>query len=356
MSYRASMPTFAGGEIAATITARYDTAKYGTALERGRNTLGLPGGGAYNRPGLQFAGECQDYTKRAVLIPFTFSVDQSYALEFAHLTMRVFSGGAPVTRPRLTITAISQTNPVVVTIPGSGYQVGWDVYFEGVEGMVQINGRIGRVLDVDGDDVTLDIDASAFSAFTADTGGVLGDAEGGDGGYPPVDPNPPPPDIPDDPLPPPIIPPRCVWDQAWIGDGLRAAQAVVGSPLLMLSTDAEITYAGAVQAISFDQRPGVRLKTTDGVVLTCSTTAPVPVRRGDEVVFLRAGDLKKGQEVRCWRNGELFWNALASVSFVGSIRVARISANDGVYFAGDMRGAGIFTHNIKMDYLYEETV
>ena len=205
--YRAGQPTFAGGEIGASIAARYDTAKYSTALERARNTLGLPGGGAYNRSGFQFGAGTRDFTKRTVLLPFTFSTDQGYALEFSHLSMRVFSGGGLVVRPALTITAITRAAQAVVTVPDHGYELGWDVVFVGVVGMVEINGLTGRVVAIDGDDLTIDIDTSGFSAFTGDTGGVAGGGEGGGGGYPPVDPDAPPPDIPYVPQPPPINPP-----------------------------------------------------------------------------------------------------------------------------------------------------
>lgn len=345
MSYRAALPTFAGGEIAPAVSARYDTSKYGTALERARNTLGLMGGGAYNRPGFEFCAPVQDYTKASITLPFTFSTDQSYALEFSDYSMRVFSGGAPVTRPRLTITGITNAAQAIVTIPDSGYEAGWDVYFDGVEGMVEINGLTGRVVLVAGDDVTVDIDTTDFGVFTGDTGGVAGGGGGGTGGYPPVDPDAPPPDIPYDPEPPP----RCVWERAFVADGVRAADAKVGQPLTMMSTDGEITYAGAVQAISFHQRAGVRLFTTKGVKLTCSTTAPVPVLRGEDLVYIRAERLQKGDRVRVQIKGVLMWDDITRVAQIGPIRVAQISANDGIYLAGDREVAGIFTHNVKPD-------
>ena len=196
MSFRAALPTFAGGEIAQSIAARYDTAKYSTALERGRNTLGLPGGGSYNRAGFEWCGPCQDYTKRSYLLSFTFSTDQSYALEFSHLTMRVFSGGAPVIRPKLTITGITKAASAVVTVANHGYAVGWDVYFSGVLGMTEINSKTGRVIAVTTNTFTVDIDSRGFSTFTGDTGGIAGNANGGVGGYAPVDPDAPLPDIP----------------------------------------------------------------------------------------------------------------------------------------------------------------
>lgn len=201
--FRAPMPTFAGGEIAPSVASRFDTAKYATCLERGRNVLGLPGGGQYNRPGTEFGAAVRDHTKLARLLPFVFSTDQGYALEFSHLTMRVFSGGELVTRPRLIITAITKAASAVVTVPNHGYSVGWDVYFQGVLGMTEINGLTGRITAIAGNDITVNINSTGFSTFTADSGGIAGNALGGVGGYAPVDPNAPPPDIPYTPTVPP---------------------------------------------------------------------------------------------------------------------------------------------------------
>lgn len=203
MSFRAAQPTFAGGEIGKQIAARYDTSKYATALEKGRNVLLLPGGGLYNRPGFEFCDRVIDYTKASILFPFVFTVDQSYALEFSHLTMRVFSGGRPVRRPKLEITGITHAANAIVTAPGHDYEPGWRVQFEGVEGMVEINGLIATIVSVAGDNFTVDIDTTGFSAFTGDTGGAPGNAEGGTGGFPP--PPTEPPGVPDEGPPPPTI-------------------------------------------------------------------------------------------------------------------------------------------------------
>lgn len=206
MSFRNSQPTFSGGEVSDAVAARYDVSKYATALSRGRNCLGLPQGGQYNRPGFLFGDEVKDSTKEAVVLPFILSPGDAYALEFSPGKMRVFYRGDLVTRPPLTITGITQADPAVVTSPDHGYQVGWIVAFTGVEGMTEINGMRGTVLSVTTDTYTVDIDTTGFSAFTGDTGGVPGDDEGGEGGYPPPPPpgeDPPPPQIPDRPVRPP---------------------------------------------------------------------------------------------------------------------------------------------------------
>lgn len=47
MTFRASYPSFAGGEVSEAVAARWDVAKYTTALSLARNTLGFPQGGQY---------------------------------------------------------------------------------------------------------------------------------------------------------------------------------------------------------------------------------------------------------------------------------------------------------------------
>lgn len=209
---RNSQPTLAGGEVSDAVAARWDVAKYGTALARARNTLGLAQGGQYNRPGLIFGDAVKDSTKKAVLLPFVFSAGDSYAIEMTPGLMRLYYRGGLVTRPRLTITAITRGATTTVTAPYHGYAVGMTVTFDGVEGMVEINGLRGVILSVtNANTFVVAINSTGFSAFTGDTGGVPGNAAGGSGGEPSPPPpgeDPPPPEIPDEPIPPPYVPPR----------------------------------------------------------------------------------------------------------------------------------------------------
>lgn len=213
---RSGQPNFSGGEVSEAVAARYDVAKRAASLARARNVLTLPQGGFYSRAGLEYCDAVKDSTKIARLVPFIFAADQAYALEFSPNLMRVYFQGGLVTKPRITITAITQSNPATVTAPAHGYVVGETAVFLGVEGMVEINGLRGKILSIIGtDSFTVDIDTTGFSAFTGDTGGVPGDAGGGTGGEPPPPPpgeDPPPVEVPDDPPPPPR-PPRPGYEE-----------------------------------------------------------------------------------------------------------------------------------------------
>jgi hypothetical protein len=191
-------PTFSGGEIGDDLLARTDTAKYRTALRRARNVVGLPAGGVARRPGWRFGDEAHNSAYPVRVIPFQFSVNQGYAMVLGDHTLRFMSRGGYVLRKELLVTDITNGNPAVVTAPAHGYVVGWDVVFENIEGMTEINGVQARVTAVTANTITIDLDTTTFGVFTGSGGGVAGDAAGGSGGDPPL----PPPPAPTDPPPP----------------------------------------------------------------------------------------------------------------------------------------------------------
>jgi hypothetical protein len=88
--------SFSGGELAPSLHARSDLAKYSSGAKTLRNMFVLPHGGASNRPGTKFVAEVKNSAARVRLIPFQFSSSQTYVLEFGNLYMRVYSNGAQV--------------------------------------------------------------------------------------------------------------------------------------------------------------------------------------------------------------------------------------------------------------------
>lgn len=69
------------------------------------------------------------------------------------------------------VTAITATNPAVLTVSASAAEVGDVVILNGVAGMTEINGVPMKVLAVTSTTVTVDIDASGFTAYTS--GGAM---------------------------------------------------------------------------------------------------------------------------------------------------------------------------------------
>lgn len=87
---------FTAGEISPAMYGRTDFQKYQTAAKKLLNFICLPQGGVQNRPGLLFINEVKDSAKLHRLIPFQFSVEQAYALEFGDTTMRIYKDGGIV--------------------------------------------------------------------------------------------------------------------------------------------------------------------------------------------------------------------------------------------------------------------
>lgn len=89
-------PSFSAGEVAPATYARVDLARYYTALKTCRNFVVLPEGGAQNRSGTRFITEVKNSNARTRLIPFQFSTEQTYILEFGNLYIRFVSMGGQV--------------------------------------------------------------------------------------------------------------------------------------------------------------------------------------------------------------------------------------------------------------------
>lgn len=207
---RVDMPSFSAGEIGDDLLSRDDTLKYKAGLRRARNVFLAVGGGFYNRPGMIFVGQTRNPSHRTRLIPFQFSVEQGYAIELSHLTMRFIVNGGYVLQPELDVDYIGNEPQALVVMNGPhGYKVGQEVIFENIQGMTQINGKKARVIDVAPNQFRIDHDTSGYNMFTGSGGGVGGASQGGVGGLPPVAPPEPPPPVeqPQQPPPPPETPP-----------------------------------------------------------------------------------------------------------------------------------------------------
>lgn len=88
--------SFAAGEVAPSLYARVDNARYASALRTLRNFMVMRQGGVTNRPGTVFIEEVKDSSKVVRLIPFIFSADQTYILEFGDQYIRFYRNAAQI--------------------------------------------------------------------------------------------------------------------------------------------------------------------------------------------------------------------------------------------------------------------
>lgn len=121
------------GELAPSLFGRTDVDKYTRGCSTARNFFASYKGGMYSRPGLAYVGMCkQQYPTPPRDIPFQFSLNQGYVLEFGELYMRVKSDGAYVTEATKNVTSVSSSG--VFTVNAHGYSTGDWVYDLGNDG------------------------------------------------------------------------------------------------------------------------------------------------------------------------------------------------------------------------------
>ena len=99
MAVRITQNTFSGGEITPALIARNDISKYNSSLKTLRNGFIRQEGCVTNRSGLEFIGEVKYSDKKTRLIPFIFSPQQSYIIEFGEYYCRFIRNGGYIIYP-----------------------------------------------------------------------------------------------------------------------------------------------------------------------------------------------------------------------------------------------------------------
>lgn len=140
--------SFAGGIIGSELYGRLDLVKYQTGLAKCLNFWVLPHGPVQNRPGFGYVLEAKDSTKAVRVVPFAYSTEQTFVLEFGDQYVRFHTQGATLLESGLTITGITQANPGVLTYTGTDPANGDWMYLSGIVGMTELNGRYVKVANV----------------------------------------------------------------------------------------------------------------------------------------------------------------------------------------------------------------
>ncbi|HXH24046.1 MAG TPA: hypothetical protein VNI78_02280, partial [Vicinamibacterales bacterium] len=146
---RLLQPAFTSGEISPSLYARVDLALYQTGLRKLRNCFVRPHGGVSNRSGTQFVSPARNNEQTNVLIPFVFSTEQAYILEFSAGAIQVFANGGFVAGTltyTLTSVVVSPIGPshirTITTSTPHGRTVGETITIAGViaTGAYAVNG------------------------------------------------------------------------------------------------------------------------------------------------------------------------------------------------------------------------
>lgn len=145
------LTNFTGGEFSPRLAGRVDFRKYFDACKTLQNMIIHPHGGATRRPGTYFVAEVRYPLKFTRLIPFEYSTEQAYILEFGDQYIRVYKNDAndklgSVVETAKDITDVTQESPVKITSAGHGYSNGDEIYIDDT-GVPEIDGRRFIVAD-----------------------------------------------------------------------------------------------------------------------------------------------------------------------------------------------------------------
>lgn len=164
--------SFHAGEFAPALNARVDLAKYHSAAALMRNYFVDYRGGASSRMGTKYV--LQAYKGgRIRLIPFQASFTVTYILELGDGYIRFYTNGAPVLEAAEAITAATQANPTVITVPGNAYSINDWLFITSVNGMTQLNQKFVQINARFGSTITLgnlqggNINSTTYGAYTS---------------------------------------------------------------------------------------------------------------------------------------------------------------------------------------------
>jgi len=114
---------FNAGELSPLFDGRVDMAKYGNGCSRMRNFVPLPQGPAVRRPGFRHVSPVKDSSDRCWLLPFVFSEDDAFVIEFGDGYCRFYTddGQLVVSGVAAWVTATVYTVGDLVSNAGTNY-------------------------------------------------------------------------------------------------------------------------------------------------------------------------------------------------------------------------------------------
>ncbi|UOF78755.1 phage stabilization protein [Caudoviricetes sp.] len=133
---------FVAGEVSPRVLARTDLIAHKNGAKRMRNAVPAIQGGFRGRPGTRFVARARYANKVAHLIPFKYSVAQTYVIEAGDLYFRYYTQGARLEEAAKTITNVDNSGGLfrVTTSAAHGYSTGDPVAIRGVLGTPNADG------------------------------------------------------------------------------------------------------------------------------------------------------------------------------------------------------------------------
>ena len=168
------------GEFSPRVFGRTDVDKYYNGVARMKNFIPLPFGGCQRTPGTVYVNTVKDSSKTARIIDWVFGSNQAYILQLNDGVIRFYKDKSTVLESLdITITAITNANPGVITATAHGLSDGDHITFAGVDGMTELNGNEYLVDDATANTFTLTtiggspIDTTSYGIFVAHSATIL---------------------------------------------------------------------------------------------------------------------------------------------------------------------------------------
>jgi hypothetical protein len=153
---------FTSGEIDPLLRARIDLKQYENACEKLTNVIVQPQGGVKRRAGSKYITEISNASSGARLVPFEFSVTDSYMLCFTNNQMAVFKDGVLITNINSSGNAYLDTSSVGLT----GSRLNIICYTQSADTMIIVHPDINPVKLVRGaNDASWTISAITFDSI-----------------------------------------------------------------------------------------------------------------------------------------------------------------------------------------------
>lgn len=123
MATRALQVSFGSGEVTPEFFGRIDDPKFKSGAETVQNFITLPHGPASNRPGFAFVSEVKTSSKKTRLIPFSYSITQTMALQFGdgYIRFHTLGGNLLYSAPTAWNSGTAYTQGDLCSYSGTNY-------------------------------------------------------------------------------------------------------------------------------------------------------------------------------------------------------------------------------------------
>jgi hypothetical protein len=134
----------------------------------------------------------------------------------------------------------------------------------------------------------------------------------------------------------------CVATDMWMDTERQAHEIAIGDWIDGSAYNPDIMTLRQVRANKVMPQPCFRIVTESGISIVASNSTPMTMRDGSCSMF---GPQMYGEEVFVNDRGELRWERVREVQYVGVKDVVLFNVNDQSYFAGEQGDRRIATHN-----------